>query len=158
LFLLEEITVSVTTRWEERPEIRAQAPKIIDDFKNAYNDHSLTLKLIAANFGMSTDTVHPIAIRLGCPSRPVKTYSKTKLSPVVSATLIDEEIEKARAQLIALEQKKVELEMRVERQGDYIRVFGLDCDILVEATRWARWLKAGGPQRVRQLIREGEWG
>jgi hypothetical protein len=143
-------------RWEDQPSVKAN-PKLIEDFKTCYKDQSLTLDLIGGNFGMSATVVHDVAVRLGCERRAAKPWGRRAVAPGTSVNLLEDQIEKLKQELTQLEQKKIDLEIRAERQGSYIRVFGLDCDVLVSVSRWAVWLKAGGPQKIRQLIREEEW-
>jgi hypothetical protein len=145
----------VYVRWEDRPEIKAN-PKLIEDLKMAYLDPTLTLDLIAANFEMSKDSVSTVAVRLGCPPRHTA-KARGRPSPGTSITDIEARMEALKTELANLAQKKLDLVVKAERRGEYITAYGLPEILEFSVEVWVNWLKAGGPQKVRQKIREDEW-
>jgi hypothetical protein len=142
-----------TKRWEQ-----GKSESVLNDFRKCYADPTLSLKLIAANFDMCSTIVHDVAARLGCPSRPIRSVSSpNKKKEAFSLCQLDVEIEEHRKRLEDLERKKLEMTVRATRVHDEIIIYGLSEPITRSVQDLIGWLKAGGPQKIRQLIREDEW-
>lgn len=119
------------------------APKDIELFKELYQEGKATIKEIAALYSIDDGTVTVVAVRLGLqPRRPSKKRD------------IDTEIAEAKAKLKALEEEKVQQEVRVEldRMGT-VTIFGLVCDrsVTTDMEDLRRFVRGGGLGKLRDL-------
>lgn len=89
------------------------------------------------------------------PKAPKAPKVPTALSEVEArlAELASQE-EALRAQVAALRQRRQELQLRFENDGDYVLVYGVAADqaLRARATEWSQWLHMEGARKLREHL------
>jgi hypothetical protein len=135
--------------WENRTD-----PKVVEDFKRAYEDQTISLTLISETFNISISGARGIAHRLGLVERPIRPTTKNKKPEVVTIHSLEEAEKGLKEQLAALQQKKAEMLVYATRTHNMVNIGGLvHGGAFTTSVEMARqWLDGGGAQKLRDVV------
>lgn len=134
------------TPWE------VKYPQLVPEFTKAYQDESITLTTIAKVMGFAnTEGVRAAAKRFGLAGR-VKVPKPIK-KQVISLDTLRHQREELENKLKEVNNQMLDLEIRVERDGESIAIYGLGVACIWVPVSYARaWLDGGGPSKLRDAV------
>lgn len=134
-------------------------PEQIEEFKLLYADHTISLDQMAASFNMHPASVSGVAKRLGCPPRRPAGGGRPTTKPLQLSP--EEELQQIDARREVVLQLCAQRRVRavVQRGSTIVEVYGIlpgTDPVLAHAHDWVRWMKLGGPEKIRTAISEAK--
>ena len=129
-------------------------------------DAAVTYDSIASEFGVDMKAISTYAVRNGI--QRMKHVGRNRLhmgssgsAQTTTLSAVERELQKAvqmeaelRQTIAALQTRRAELQIRYERDGNDVLVWGVSDECCMRATtqEWLRWLNAEGARKLREFI------